>query len=121
MAWQLQGDDVSRFFSLIEIFSHATGLAALVVDARGNSLSEQHNFTSFCTLMRSHPYYRKRCRKCDEYCVREALKEKRIPILSCHAGLSLFLVRQYNKLRRNPPGLISEAPSGLGLLSASQK
>ncbi|EBP3304466.1 helix-turn-helix domain-containing protein [Salmonella enterica subsp. enterica] len=90
MPLQIQDDYLHCFFSLAEVFSSATGLAAVVIDIKGKTLSECHNFNSFCTHMRSHPQYRESCQTCDKYCAFEGLKEDKIRILCCHAGLSFF-------------------------------
>ncbi|POT58129.1 transcriptional regulator [Citrobacter amalonaticus] len=90
MPLQIQDDYLHCFFSLAEVFSSATGLAAVVVDIKGKALSEYHNFNSFCTRMRSHPQYLESCQKCDKYCAFEGLKEEKIRIICCHAGLSCF-------------------------------
>ncbi|MDN8598034.1 PocR ligand-binding domain-containing protein [Citrobacter enshiensis] len=85
-----QDEYLDRFYSLADVFSSATGLAAVVVDIHGNALSSCHHFNSFCSLMRANEQYRPGCLQCEKYCAYEGLKESKPKILSCHAGLSLF-------------------------------
>ncbi len=63
-------------------FSDATGLAAVVVDNRGNSVTEGSNFTDFCTrYTRGTREGLRRCVKCDH----EGTGTYR-----CHLGLMDF-------------------------------
>ncbi|WP_258328605.1 PocR ligand-binding domain-containing protein [Citrobacter farmeri] len=97
MPQHIQDDVLHTYYSLAEVFSKATGLAAVVVDINGREISACHNFNSFCSLLRTDPRYQKSCQKCDKYCAFEGLKEEKIRILCCHAGLSFFsmpLIRQ---------------------------
>ena len=48
-----QDDVLHTFYSLAEVFSKATGLAAVVVDINGREISACHNFNSFCSLLRN--------------------------------------------------------------------
>lgn len=90
MQQSVQDDVLHCFYSLAEVFSGATGLAAVVIDINGKALSACHNFNAFCSLMRAHPQHQKSCQKCDKFCAFEGLKEEKARILCCHAGLSLF-------------------------------
>ncbi|AWS97822.1 MULTISPECIES: PocR ligand-binding domain-containing protein [Citrobacter] len=90
MPLKIQNDYLHVFFSIAEVFSRATGLAAVVIDIHGKALSDCHNFNSFCTLMRADERYRVGCEKCDKQCAFEGLKQLKPRILTCHAGLSLF-------------------------------
>lgn len=90
MSLKFQDDYLQRFFSIAKVFSSATGLATVVVDVSGKTLSDCHNFNSFCTLMRADERYCVSCQKCDKYCAFEGLKHLKPRIHTCHAGLSLF-------------------------------
>ncbi|EAW1720480.1 helix-turn-helix domain-containing protein [Salmonella enterica subsp. indica] len=90
MPLKIQNDYLHGFFSIAEVFSHATRLATVVIDIHGKALSECHNFNSFCTLMRADERYRAGCEKCDKQCAFDGLKQLKPIILTCHAGLSLF-------------------------------
>nr|WP_239606256.1 PocR ligand-binding domain-containing protein [Citrobacter portucalensis] len=90
MSLKIHDDYLQRFFSIAKVFSSATGLATVVVDVNGKTLSDCHNFNSFCTLMRADERYCTSCQKCEKYCAFEGLKHLKPRILSCHAGLSLF-------------------------------
>lgn len=90
MSLKIQDDYLQRFFSIAKVFSSATGLATVVVDVSGKTLSDCHNFNSFCTLMRADERYCVSCQKCDKYCAFEGLKHLKPRIHTCHAGLSLF-------------------------------
>lgn len=87
---KIKDDYLHCFSSIAEIFSRATGLAAVIVDVTGKAISDCHNFNSFCTLMRANETYRATCQKCDKYCAFEALKQVKPRILCCHSGLSIF-------------------------------
>ncbi|MDE5205948.1 PocR ligand-binding domain-containing protein [Citrobacter amalonaticus] len=60
MPQYIQDDVLHTYYSLAEVFSKATGLAAVVVDIHGRELSACHNFNSFCSLLRADPQYQKK-------------------------------------------------------------
>ena len=56
-------------------FSHATDLAAVVVNIHGEEISERFNFTQFCLKMREDPEFYSRCRMSDRCGGLEASKK----------------------------------------------
>ncbi len=63
-------------------FSDATGLAAIVVDNKGNYITEGSNFTDFCVrYTRASREGQRRCEKCNQECT---------GTYRCHAGLMDF-------------------------------
>ncbi|WP_373263690.1 PocR ligand-binding domain-containing protein [Hungatella hathewayi] len=74
--------DLKELQRIQNLFSDATGLAAIAVDSKGEYISEGSNFTDFCMkYTRNSPEGVKRCQKCDRE-GREAY--------FCHAGLMDF-------------------------------
>ena len=74
--------DLSQLQNIQDLFSDATGLAAIAVDAEGNYITEGSNFTDFCMkYTRNSPEGMKRCVKCDTECTGTYF---------CHAGLMDF-------------------------------
>ena len=52
-----------------DLFSDATGLAAIAVDMEGNYITKGSNFTDFCMkYTRGSEEGRRRCVKCDNEC-----------------------------------------------------
>ncbi len=65
-------------------FCTATGyLAVVVVNIRGDEISELFNFTPFCQLMRQHPQHSTRCRMSDRCVGTEASKSDQPCIYRC--------------------------------------
>ncbi len=76
--------DISKLQAVQDGFSNATGLAAVVVDSKGEQLTEESNFTDFCTkYTRGSDEGNRRCVKCDNECS---------GVYSCHAGLMDFSI-----------------------------
>lgn len=74
--------DLNEFQRIQDLFSDATGLAAISTDAEGNYITNGSNFTDFCMkYTRGNPEGLKRCEKCD--------KEGKGTYF-CHAGLMDF-------------------------------
>lgn len=74
--------DLKEFQRIQDLFSDATGLAAIAVDSNGEYISRGSNFTDFCMkYTRNSPEGVKRCEKCD----REGKDA-----YFCHAGLMDF-------------------------------
>ena len=71
-------------------FSAATDLATVLVDINGKELSRYHNFTEFCSILRSKPEYRHLCQKCDLMGGLESSKRGQTVYYRCHAGLFDF-------------------------------
>lgn len=74
--------DLNEFQRIQDLFSDATGLAAIAVDSKGEYISRGSNFTEFCMkYTRGNPEGLERCSKCD----REGKGS-----YYCHAGLMDF-------------------------------
>ncbi|QIB68519.1 chemotaxis protein [Aminipila butyrica] len=74
--------DLKKFQQIQDLFSDATGLAAIAVDAQGNYISQGSNFTDFCIkYTRGSEEGLRRCVKCDNECT---------GAYYCHAGLMDF-------------------------------
>lgn len=74
--------DLETFQQIQDLFSDATGLAAIAVDSNGEYISEPSNFTEFCIdKTRGSVEGLKRCVKCDNECS---------GTYYCHAGLMDF-------------------------------
>lgn len=74
--------DMEKFQEIQDIFSDATGLAAIAVGADGKYLTEGSNFTDFCMrYTRQSDEGARRCEKCDNECT---------GTYYCHAGLMDF-------------------------------
>lgn len=74
--------DLSILQEIQDQFSDATGLAAIMVNAEGEYITEGSNFSEFCMeLTRQSREGAKRCEKCDNECT---------GTYYCHAGLMDF-------------------------------
>lgn len=74
--------DMDIFEKIMSNWAHATGLATVAVDTKGNYISDCYNFTDFCiNLTRGSKIGCERCEKCD----REGHG-----VYECHAGLVDF-------------------------------
>ncbi len=74
--------DLSILQEIQDLFSDATGLAAIMVGDDGKYITEGSNFTDFCmNLTRGNAEGARRCEKCDAECTGTYF---------CHAGLMDF-------------------------------
>ncbi|MDO5602375.1 MAG: PocR ligand-binding domain-containing protein [Oscillospiraceae bacterium] len=74
--------DLKELQRIQDLFSDATGLAAIAVDAQGSYITKGSNFTEFCMkYTRGSAEGAKRCIKCDNECKGTYF---------CHAGLMDF-------------------------------
>ena len=74
--------DMDLLQEIQDLFSDATGLAAIAVDMEGNYITKGSNFTDFCMkYTRGSEEGRRRCVKCDNECTGTYF---------CHAGLMDF-------------------------------
>lgn len=74
--------DLKLLQHIQDLFSDATGLAAIAVDAQGQYITKGSNFTDFCMkYTRESPEGARRCIKCDNECK---------GTYYCHAGLMDF-------------------------------
>lgn len=74
--------ELETFQQIQDLFSEATGLAAIAVDSNGEYISEPSNFTEFCIdKTRGSAEGLRRCVKCDNECT---------GTYYCHAGLMDF-------------------------------
>ena len=79
--------DMEVLQKIQDAFSAATGMAAIIVDYKGNPVLEYSNFTDFCTNIRKIP-------ECYEHCMRsdadggiESVRTGKPAIYVCHGGL----------------------------------
>ena len=76
--------DMKKFEEIMSNWAIATGLATVAVDANGEYISENYNFTDFCMrYTRGCQEGKRRCEKCD--------KEGK-GVYNCHAGLVDFSI-----------------------------
>ena len=75
--------DMKKFDRILSNWAVATGMAAVAIGTDGSYISEQHNFTEFCKMLRGCKEGSVRCEKCD--------KEAN-GVYRCHAGLYDFAV-----------------------------
>lgn len=76
--------DLEKFQEIQDMFSEATGLAAIAVAADGKYITEPSNFTDFCMkYTRGSTEGERRCVKCDNECS---------GVYFCHAGLMDFSI-----------------------------
>ena len=76
--------DLEKFQEIQDMFSEATGLAAIAVAADGKYITEPSNFTDFCMkYTRGSAEGERRCVKCDNECS---------GVYFCHAGLMDFSI-----------------------------
>lgn len=74
--------DMEQLQKIQDMFSDATGLAAIAVNQDGEYITEGSNFTDFCMkYTRNSPEGSRRCVKCDKECK---------GVYYCHAGLMDF-------------------------------
>lgn len=74
--------DSRKLQEIQDMFSDATGLAAIAVDSDGEYVTQGSNFTDFCMrYTRGNPEGLRRCVKCDNECT---------GTYYCHAGLMDF-------------------------------
>ena len=74
--------DMEQLQKIQDMFSDATGLAAIAVNQDGEYITEGSNFTDFCMkYTRNSPEGNRRCVKCDNECK---------GVYYCHAGLMDF-------------------------------
>lgn len=78
------------FESIMQEYSVATDLASVLVNIHGQEISDYHNFSEFCRLIRSKKEYRHLCQKCDLMGGLEASKNGCLSYYRCHAGLFDF-------------------------------
>jgi ligand-binding sensor protein len=91
----LKLSDVISLDSLQEIqdlFTKATGFAAIVVDLQGNPLIEYSSFSDYCVKLRADKVYNDKCRQSDAHAGLEALRSGELCIHCCHGGLIDFAV-----------------------------
>jgi ligand-binding sensor protein len=84
--------DMEFLQKLQDYFAESTGLAAIAVDYQGNPLLRYSSFSPFCSCMREHPDFYKRCVRSDAYASLEAVRNGTVCIHRCHAGLIDFAI-----------------------------
>ena len=85
--------DISYLQALQDSFSDATGMAAISIDADGNSVTQPSNFHDFCMkYTRGSSEGLRRCLNCDKQGGDESQATGNPAVYSCHAGLTDFAV-----------------------------
>jgi ligand-binding sensor protein len=75
-----------------DLFTQATGFAAIVVDMQGNPLIKFSSFTNYCVKLREDEVFNNKCRQSDAHSGLEALRNGELCIHRCHGGLIDFAV-----------------------------
>lgn len=76
--------DMEKLERLMDNWAKTTGMAAVVIDTKGEYVSECYNFTDFCMkLTRGSAEGKKRCEQCDH---------EGNGVYECHAGLYDFSI-----------------------------
>lgn len=76
--------DLRQLQEMQDKFSDATGLAAIIVDAKGENVTKGSNFTDFCMkYTRGSEEGNRRCNKCSS---------ENSGVYYCHAGLMEFCI-----------------------------
>lgn len=71
-----------------DVFSRFTGIASIITDTEGVPLTKGSGFTPFCfNLNRKSELGRKFCQLCDKRGTLKAIKERKVSVYTCHAGL----------------------------------
>jgi len=78
--------------NIIEKFSKATKIAAVVVDFKGEPITKYTGFSHFCTEFRKNDNCRNACFKSDAHGGVEAARSGKPYIYTCHSGLVDFAV-----------------------------
>lgn len=84
--------DIQELQTLQEKWAKATDIAFVTVDVNGTPITDESNFTPFCTRLRELPEYREKCYYCDACGGRKARKIGKAYVYLCHAGLVDFAI-----------------------------
>lgn len=84
--------DVKELQTLLNKWAKATDFAFVVVDVNGTPITEETNFTPFCSKLREMPEFREKCHYCDACGGRKARKMGKAYVYICHAGLVDFSI-----------------------------
>ncbi|SHJ72911.1 Histidine kinase-, DNA gyrase B-, and HSP90-like ATPase [Geosporobacter subterraneus DSM 17957] len=79
--------DMEILQEILDKFAQSTGMAAVVVDYKGNPISKYSNFSKFCKLIRQDAKCRDGCYQCDARGGLEAARIAKPYIYRCHTGL----------------------------------
>lgn len=79
--------DINQFQSMQDNLSASTDLALLTVDYKGIPVTMHSACRSFCEKVRSKPYYKDLCQKCDSRGGLEAARLQKPYIYMCHMGI----------------------------------
>lgn len=84
--------DLDVLQSIQDHFSGAVGLAFVTVDYKGNPVTKESGFTSFCSTARQNCRLADLCHQCDAHGGLHAAITDKPHIYKCHAGLVDFAV-----------------------------
>lgn len=79
--------DSVKLREILNKFTEATDLAAIVCDLTGRNITVPSNFTRHCDMVRSTTIGKKRCYASDEHHGRESIKKGKPVMFPCHCGL----------------------------------
>lgn len=79
--------EVPRLQEVVDKFSKATGLAAIVTDVDGVPITRPSNFSRFCELVRSTDEGLIGCYRSDGLGGKEACEQRNLSLYPCHCGL----------------------------------
>lgn len=79
--------NIENFEMIQDSIAEVTKLAILTVDFKGIPVTKHSNCSDFCKLIRSNPFYRVLCEKCDSRGGLEAVRLQKPFIYLCHMGI----------------------------------
>jgi LytS/YehU family sensor histidine kinase len=84
--------DIDILQTILVNMSKATGIAFVVVDLKGNPVTEPVGFTKFCNYLRKIDEYKEICYQCDAHGGLHANIKGEPYVYKCHSGLVDFAV-----------------------------
>ena len=79
--------EVEQLQQIQDYYSDATGLAAIIVDYKGNPITSYSNFTPYCMKVRENPDWLEACHRSDAHGGIQAANTGKPSIYICHGGL----------------------------------
>lgn len=79
--------NIENFEKIQDSIAEVTKLAILTVDFKGIPVTKHSKCSDFCKVMRSNPFYRALCEKCDSRGGLEAVRLQKPFIYLCHMGI----------------------------------
>lgn len=79
--------EVATLQEMQDLFSTATGLAAVIVDCKGNPVTQYSGFCEYCIKMRQDPRFCQCCFRSDAFGGIDAARTGKPSFYICHGGL----------------------------------